>query len=368
MKETGMYGEKNKCNKLIRGENNRVLDELSKELFGAIKCIYIDPPYNSGERYNHYMDDKTHKSWLKDMTRVLEKLKKFICEDGSIWISIDDNEVHYLKLVADKVFGRKNFVNTVVWQHRLSRENRAIFSNNHEYVLVYCLDKKKFKKSRNLLPATDELLSRYKNPDNDERGPWQSVSAHVQAGHAVKSQFYEVVAPNGKVHKLPNGRCWGCNEEKMKEEIGNNNIWFGKDGNGVPRVKKFLKEKEIGITPETLWNSSISGTNEQAKKDLLSMFPKQLVFDTPKPEKLIKRIFEISTNENDYVMDVFLGSGTTTAVAHKMNRRYIGIEQGEHFNDIIIPRMKKVVDGGQEGVSVEMLWDGGGGFTIYELT
>lgn len=354
-------------NMIIQGDNHIVLDVLKFNYTGKIKCIYIDPPYNNGEKYTHYNDDKEHEVWLNDVISILKKLKPLLSNDGSIWISIDDSELHYLKVAADNVFGRKNFISTLIWQHRTTRENRKVFSNNHEYILVYAQSPKAFKSSRNLLPPTPEILSRYKNPDNDPRGPWQSVSANVQAGHGVKNQFYEIVAPNGKRHKLPNGRCWVYNEERMNQEIKNNNIWFGKDGNGVPRLKKFLLNSTIGITPETLWKSIDVGTTEMAKKHLLSLFPERPVFDTPKPEQLIKRIFDIATNEEDLVLDAFLGSGTTTAVAHKMKRRYIGIEVGKHIIDYVVTRMNRVIEGEVGGVSEMVNWKGGGNFKYFEL-
>lgn len=294
-------------------------------------------------------------------------MKPLLRQDGSIWISIDDNEVHYLKVMADQIFGRKNFITTIIWQQRTSRENRSVFSNNHEYILVYAKNPKLFKKSRNLLPPTKEMIDRYKNIDNDPRGPWQSVSVNVQDGHASKNQFYDIVAPNGKVHKPPKGRCWVYNKERMENEIQMNNIWFGLDGNGVPRRKKFLDLNNLGATPETIWLGDDVGTNKIAKKNLIKLFPDNNIFDTPKPEKLIKRIFDISTNEGDLVLDAYLGSGTTTAVAQKMNRKYIGIEQGDHIVEYVVQRMKKVIDGENTGISKNVRWKGGGGFTYYEL-
>ncbi|WP_068505292.1 site-specific DNA-methyltransferase [Paenibacillus kribbensis] len=358
------YGEEDTGNLIIEGENCSILDIISEQFSNKVKCIYIDPPYNNGEKYTHYNDDMKHEMWLEEITKTLEKLNHFLSDDGSIWISIDDSEVHYLKVAADQVFGRKNFITTIVWQQRITRENRKVFSNNHEYILVYAKNPIKFKHSRNLLPPNSEMLSRYKNQGNDPRGPWQSVSAHVQAGHAVKSQFYEIVAPNGRKHSPPNGRCWVYSKERMEQEILSNNIWFGKDGNGVPRIKKFLSSN-IGVTPETLWLGNDVGTNEMAKKHLLRLFPGSPVFDTPKPESLIKRILEIATNESDLVLDAYLGSGTTAAVAHKMKRRYIGIEVGKHIQDLVVPRMRKVIEGESGGVSEEVSWQGGGGFSYY---
>lgn len=361
------YGEENTKNIIIYGDNSIALELLEHDYENKVKCIYIDPPYNNGEVYNHYHDDKEHEIWIRDISKVLVKLEKLLSEDGSIWISIDDSEVHYLKVAADKIFGRKNFINTIIWQHRTTRENRNIFSNNHEYILVYAKNPQKFKSTRNLLPNTEEVLKRYKNPDNDSRGPWQSVTAHVQSGHAVQSQFYDIIAPNGKVHKLPKGRCWAYNQERMQQEIKENNIWFGKDGNGVPRVKKFLCDRKDGITPETLWLGKEVGTTKCAKKHILSLFPKEVVFDTPKPEELIKRILDISTNEGDLVLDAYLGSGTTAAVAHKMKRNYIGIEVGKQALDLVVPRLNKVIEGEDKGISKLVNWQGGNGYKFYEM-
>lgn len=360
------YGINKKNNMIIHGDNCLVTNELLKQYTGKIKCIYIDPPYNNGEIYTHYEDSIGHEAWLDNMEQILIRLKPLLKEDGSIWISIDDSEMHYLKILCDKVFGRACFLTTIVWQHRTTRENRKVFSNNHEYVLVYAININKFKTSRNLLPATENMLARYKNPDSDPRGPWQSVSVNVQAGHAVKSQFYEIVTPGGARYSPPNGRCWIYNEERMKKEIQQNNIWFGKDGSGVPRRKKFLADSTRGVTPETLWQADEVGTTKKAKKHLLEMFPDNPVFDTPKPEELMKRILEIATNEDDLVFDAFLGSGTTAAVAHKMNREYIGIEKENQIFEFVYHRLQKVVDGEQGGISSIVGWKGGGGFDFYE--
>lgn len=353
-----------KDNLIIHGDNKEVLNSIT-EFYGKVKCIYIDPPYNNGENYHHY-NDSEHDDWLNEITTTLKLLKSYLSEDGSIWISIDDNEMHYLKVAADKVFGRNNFITTIVWQQRTSRENRSVFSNNHEYILVYAIDTVKFKKARNLSPLTKEIIDRYKNPDNDSRGNWQSVSVNVQDGHAVKSQFYKIIAPNGKEHLPPNGRCWIYNEERMKKEIVNNNIWFGLDGNGVPRVKKFLNEKSKGLTPETLWVADFAGTNKLAKKHLLELFPNDKLFDTPKPEQLMQRIIEIATNEGDLILDCYLGSGSTISAAHKLKRKYIGIERGNHIVDLVVERMKLVINGEEGGISKEINWNGGGYFSFYD--
>ena len=353
-------------NMIIKGDNCAVCDCLMNEFSGKVKCIYIDPPYNNGEEYAHYSDVFSHEQWLDNMRAIISRLFRLLSEDGSLWISIDDNEVHYLKVLCDEIMGRSSFVTTIIWQQRTTRENRRAFSNNHEYILVYAKDPVEFKKARNLLSVDDAVLARYKNPDNDPRGPWQSVSLNVQAGHAVGSQFYSITAPGGKVFNPPNGRCWIYNQERMQREIVENNIWFGADHNSTPRKKKFLRDAKLGLTPETLWLSSAVGTTNDAKKQLLALFPSMIVFDTPKPESLIRRIFEIATNEGDLVLDAFLGSGTTAAVAHKMNRSYIGIDISGESIDYALSRLERVIAGEKSGISKDIDWQGGGSFSYYE--
>ena len=353
-------------NMIVKGDNCAVCDYIMNEFADKVKCIYIDPPYNNGEEYAHYSDVFSHKQWLDNMRSIINRLFRLLTKDGSLWISIDDNEVHYLKVLCDEIMGRSNFVTTIIWQQRTTRENRRTFSNNHEYILVYAKDPATFKKKRNLLCADNSVLARYKNPDNDPRGPWQSVSLNVQAGHAVSSQFYSITAPGGKVFNPPNGRCWIYNETRMKKEIADNNIWFGLDKNSTPRKKKFLCDAKLGLTPETLWLASDVGTTNDAKKQLLALFPTMTVFDTPKPESLIRRILEIASNEGDLILDAFLGSGTTAAVAHKMKRAYIGIDISSESIDYSLSRLKRVIAGEKSGISKDQGWEGGGSFSYYE--
>ncbi len=361
------FGSPDNQNYIIQGDNCNVCDILSEEYKSAVKCIYIDPPYNNGEEYAHYTDIWTHRNWLYNMEKILRRLFPLLSDDGSIWISIDDTELHYLKVLCDEIFGLKNFITTIVWQHRTTRENRRVFSNNHEYILLYAKNPSLFKNNRNDLPLNSDVLDRYKNPDNDHRGPWQSISLNVQAGHAVKSQFYSIATPGGAKYDPPNGRCWAYNEERMLKEIDLGNIWFGTDGNGVPRKKKFLSDLKKGMTPETLWSASQVGTTNDAKKHILSMFPNIPVFDTPKPEKLIKQILEISSNEGDLILDAFLGSGTTAAVAHKLGRKYIGIDYSADSMNYAVERLKMVIDGESGGISKSVGWSGGGGFHGFSL-
>jgi len=351
---------------ILKSENLVALNALATSMKGRFRCIYLDPPYNNQEVYRHYRDDHSHEEWLDSILARLRAVRPLLAGNGSVWISIDDRAMHYLKVGADRVFGRENFVTTVVWQQRTTRENRKAFSNNHEYLLVYAADARQFRKSRNLLPAGEELLSRYRNPDKDRRGPWQSVSANVQDGHATAAQFYELVAPNGKRHRPPEGRCWIYTRQRMQTEIRAGNIWFGSNGNGVPRIKRFLRDSKVGLTPETLWRACDAGTNDEAKKHLLQIFPDQPIFDTPKPESLLARILDIATDPGDWVLDPYLGSGTTAAVAHKMGRPYIGVEQGEHAVTYCAKRLRLVIEGERGGVSPRVGWSGGGGFRFYE--
>jgi adenine-specific DNA-methyltransferase len=358
------YGKMNSGNLIIQGDNQRVLEVLRPRYADQVRCVYIDPPYNNRETYNHYDDRLDHETWVRQIVARVDILRSFLRADGSLWVSIDDNEAHYLKVAIDQVFGRRNFITTIVWQQRTTRENRKVFSNNHEYLLVYAKNAKEFGKRRNLVPLTPQVQSRYRNVDHDPRGPWQSVSANVQAGHATANQFYTLVAPNGTRHRPPKGRCWVYSEEKMRREIAAGTIWFGKNGGGVPRLKRFLTGSNQGLTPETLWLAGTAGTSDSAKKHLLRLFQDHPVFDTPKPEPLIEQVLRIATRTGDLVLDAYLGSGTTAAVAHKMGRNYIGIEKGQHASTHCAERLKRIVDGDASGGSSDG-WKGGGGFDFY---
>ena len=361
------YGERDTGNVLIQGENLRALRALQPRLAGKVRCAYIDPPYNNQEKYRHYADAWGHREWLAMLAERLSVIRTLLTEDGSVWISIDDREMHYLKVAMDEIWGRDNFIATVVWEQRTTRENRRAFSHNHEYILVCARDCGAFRAKRNLLPASPELLARYRNPDADPRGPWQSVSANVQDGHATAAQHYALAAPNGAVHYPPEGRCWAYTEEKMRQEIVAGNIWFGPDGKGVPRIKRFLSGAKLGLTPETLWPAAEVGTNDEAKKQLLQLLQGEAVFDTPKPEALIARILSIASSAGDLVLDPFLGSGTTAAVAHKTRRRYIGIEEGSQMVTHCVCRLRQVVSGDRTGCSGTVGWRGGGGFDFYRM-
>lgn len=333
-----------------------------------MKCVFIDPPYNTGSAFEHYDDGVEHSIWLTMMRDRLEIIRRLMAEDGSLWISIDDNEYPYLKVLCDEMFGRVHFVCTIIWEKRKSRENRRVFSFKHDYVIVYAKEKSVFEKIRNPVAISQEVVNRYRNLDNDSRGAWQSVAITAQAGHGTASQFYQITTPSGRKIDPPAGNCWRFTESRLQELIADNRIYFGVSGNNVPRQKKFLQESEsAGLTPETIWYADDVGTNDTAKRHSNTMFNGD-GFDNPKPEELIQRIVAIATNPNDLVLDSFAGSGTTGAVAHKMNRRWIMIELGEHCHTHIIPRLKKVIDGDdQGGITKAVDWKGGGGFRYYRL-
>ena len=330
-----------------------------------MKCIYIDPPYNTGSAFEHYDDNLEHSQWLSMMTPRLLLLKEFLSDDGSIWVSIDDDEQAYLKVLMDEIFGRKNFVANIVWQKIHSLKNDARFlSNNHDHILVYAKDKDEI--FFNLLKRTESMNSRYKNPDNDPRGPWQS--GDLVANEERSNGYFEITSPKtGKNFNVPKGKHWVYSKENLENLIKEDRIYFGKNGNAFPRKKRFLSEVMQGRKCSTWWTSEECGHNQEAKREIISLFGKEHAFSTPKPEKLIARILKVATNEGDLFLDSFLGSGTSVAVAQKMSRRYIGIEMGQQALSHCLPRLKKVIDGEQGGISKEVQWKGGGGFTFYKL-
>lgn len=361
------YGDLKSENMLIHGDNLIALQALQQEFAGQIKCVYIDPPYNTGYAFELYDDGVEHSIWLSLMRARLVLLQNLLRDDGSIWISIDDNEVAYLRVLCDEIFGRGNFVTTIIWEKRKSRENRRAFSFKHDYIVVYAKNKQLFEETRNTVELSEDVLKRYKNPDDDPRGVWQSVAITAQAGHATPSQFYDITTPGGRVISPPAGNCWRFTKARLEELISDNRIYFGADGNNVPRQKKFLSENpEAGLTPETIWYADDVGTNDTAKRHSNILFEGN-GFDNPKPEELVFRIIHIASNPGDLVLDSFLGSGTTAAVAHKMGRRWIGIEMGNQAYTHCKIRLDKVVDGEQGGASERVKWQGGGGYRFYEL-
>lgn len=358
-------------NLLIHGDNLLGLKALEHEYTGKIKCVYIDPPYNTKSCFTHYDDSMEHSMWLDMMKERLIILHRLLRKDGTIWISIDDDECHYLKVLCDEIFGRKNFVANVIWEKKYSPQNDAKWlSDSHDHILVYakCAEIKHWginvKKGLNLLPRTEEMDARYKNPDNDPRGPWQSDNLSVKT--YTSSYDYPIKVPSGRIVNPPSGSCWRVSQERFMELISDARIWFGPSGNNTPRLKRFLSEVQNGTIAKSIWLRSEVGDNQEAKREAKE-FNSEDVFATPKPERLIERILYLATNHGDLVLDCFAGSGTTGAVAHKMGRCWIMIEMGEHARTHIIPRLEKVIKGVPSAKDTNLKEGLGGSFTYCTL-
>ena len=358
------YGDPDSENILIHGDNLLALKALEQEYAGKVKCIYIDPPYNTGSAFEHYDDNLEHSIWLSLMKSRLDILKSLLSPDGSIWISIDDDEQAYLKVLCDEVFGRKNFVNNVIWEKKYSPSNDAKWlSDSHDFIMVYAKNKDKWRP--NLLPRGEKQNQYYKYNDNNGRGAWRSDNVLVKT--FSKSGVFAIVNPNtGKEYFPPQGSCYRFNEETAKKYLAENRFYFGKDGKGAPQLKRYLSEVKDGVTSLTIWFRNDVGDNQEAKYQVRE-FNQDNAFSTPKPERLIERVLTLGSNPGDIVLDSFLGSGTTSAVAHKMGRKWIGVELGNHAYTHCYPRLKAVVDGEQGGISKTVGWQGGGGFRFYEL-
>lgn len=354
------YGDPNAENMLIQGNNLDALKALLPFCAGRVKCIFIDPPYNTRSAFEHYDDNLEHTQWLGMMYPRLELLRELLTEDGSIWVTIDDNEAHYLKVIMDEVFGRSNFIANGLWQKRTSPDARIQMGAAHDHLLVFAKNKEATQINR--LKQTNG--NSYNNPDDDLRGPWASTDFTAQGWRP--NQMYTITTPGGKKYTPPPGRCWGNIEPEFLKLVADHRIWFGQKGESRPRVKNFLSESE-GVSSWTWWTNGEVGHNQESKKEIIALFGADDAFETPKPERLLQRIVHIASNPGEVVMDSFLGSGTTAAVAHKMGRRYIGIEMGEHAITHCAPRLKKVIDGEQGGISEAVSWQGGGGFHFYKL-
>ena len=355
-------------NRLIFGDNLLALKALEAEFAGKVKCVFIDPPYNTGSAFTHYDDGVEHSIWLSLMRDRLEIIRRLMAEDGSLWITIDDNEAHYLKVLCDEVFGRVNYKTTVTWQRKYSVSNNFQgIATICDFVLVYA---KSEKFQNNLLPRSEESAARYNNPDNDSRGPWKAVDYLNQATPEKRRNLcYDIVNPNTGDVVTNTKKAWKYDPDTHRRHVEENRIWWGRDGrNTVPALKLFLSEVRDGMTPHNWWPHEEVGHTDEAKKEMIGLYGARDVFDTPKPERLIQRILAIASNPGDLVLDSFAGSGTTGAVAHKMGRRWIMVELGEHCHTHIIPRLQKVIDGeDQGGISQAVNWQGGGGFRYYKL-
>ena len=355
-------------NMIIHGDNLLALKSLLPKFEQKIKCIYIDPPYNTGNEgwvYNDNVNDPEIRKWLgevvgregEDFTRHdkwlcmmyprLRLLQRLLSDDGAIFISIDDNEQANLKLICNEIFGERNFISTIIWEKRYSPQNAVkYFSESHDFIIVYAKNKSIWRP--NLLPRTEKMNARYKNPDNDPRGPWLADNPTAQAGHGTASQFYVLHAPNGRDYTLPSGRCWLYTEKKMFEAIADNRIWFGKTGLSSPSVKRFLSEVKQGIAARTIWSKDDVGDNQESKREIKNIFRGENVFDTPKPVRLIEKILRLSTDSNALVLDCFAGSGTTAHAVINLNRadggnrRFILIEQQDYAESIIAARVRRI--------------------------
>lgn len=351
-------------NLLIQGDNLLALKALIPFYAGQVKCIFIDPPYNTQSAFEHYDDRLEHSQWLSMMYPRLVLLRDLLADDGSIWITIDDNEAHYLKVLMDEVFGRKSFIATNIWQKRYSRDNNSAIGDVHDYVLCYSKDPDKFKKTRNKVEIDEKTRAAYRNPDNHPKGPWRLVPMN---GAGIRpNQQYPVTTPSGKVIYPPEGRHWAMLEDKFLQLVKDGKVFFGKNGDSAPGQIRFLSEVK-GLVPWTWWPHEEVGHTDESKKEVHELFTVTNAFDTPKPERLLQRIIHIASNKGDLVLDSFLGSGTTAAVAHKMGRRFIGIEMGEHAKTHGIPRLEKVIAGEEGGISKSVNWTGGGGFRFCTL-
>jgi len=353
-------------NLLIFGDNLLALKALESDYTGKVKCVFIDPPYNTGSAFAQYDDGLEHSIWLGLMRDRLEILRRLLSDDGSLWISIDDNEAHYLKVMCDEIFGRANFVSNAVWQKKYTIANDAKWlSDNHDHILIYAKDKNSWRPNK--MPRTDEMNARYRNPDNHPKGPWKATPLHAKSGSESNKNF-SFTFKNGVVWSPPSGTFPRFSEETLKRYDAGNEIWFGKDGKASPSRKTFLSELADDGTPcPTVWLHSDAGNNHEAREEVKAFNPDN-PFDTPKPEKLLHRIIHLATKPGDIVLDSFAGSGTTGAVAHKMGRRWIMVELGQHCETHVAPRLKKVINGEDSGgVTDAVGWQGGGGFRFYKL-
>ena len=367
MGKDGTPGGFDSENLYIEGDNLEVLKLLQETYLGKVKMIYIDPPYNTGNDFV-YEDDfaqstdeylansgqfdeegnrlvtntesngRFHTDWLNMIYPRLKLAKDLLAEDGVIFISIDDNEVENLRKLCDEAFGEINFVDTIIWEKRYSPQNAVQwFSENHDFILVYA--KNKMIWHPQLLQRTDEMNARYKNIDNDPRGPWKASDSYAQAGHGTKNQFYVLTATKRKKHSLPSGQCWRYTEDVMKKLIADNRVWFGADGNNVPAIKKFLTEVKQGIACQTIWKYEEVGHNQEGKKELKSLFPEGIPFDTPKPTRLVERMLRLAGQDDFIALDFFSGSATTAHAVMQLNaedggkRKFIMVQLPEKTDE-----------------------------------
>lgn len=332
-------------NRLLVGEAEVALEELQATHAGAVEVALLDPPYNTSSRFHHYDDRRDRASWLADRRREFELLHPLLSPSASVWVHLDDSEMHYAKVMMDEVFGEAQFVGTIVWQKSLSRENRTDLSATHEYLLVYAKERAAWRARRNLLPLGEEQLSRYANPDADPRGPWTSGDMTAKAGPGRRAaQFYDVTTPSGRVVRPAHGMAWRFTRERFDEMVADGRVTYGPGEDNMPRLKRFLSETRQGLVPTTWWSGAEVGTTDSAKKQLRRLFPDLVPFETPKPEELAQRVLTIASDPGDLALDYFAGSGTTPAVAHEMGRRWIAVEREDRtVREFAVPRLDRVI-------------------------
>ena len=357
---------------LIRGDALHALTALGSDsaggpnLTGKVRLAYLDPPFNTKQAFENYEDNLEKSVWLTMMRDRLRQIAPLLHPQGSVWVHCDDSMGAHLRVLMDEVFTPGAFVATVTWQKRTTRENRAAIGSGHDYLHVYApMGKAAWAKVRNKLPSTGDG---YANPDHHPRGPWRSIPMSAQAGHATANQFYEITTPTGEVLAPPKGRAWTYTKDKFDELVTAGRVYFPRGGDGRPRLRRWPDEDE-GLVPMSWWPASEVGDNDEAKKEILALFPDEAAFDTPKPERLMRRIIEISTNEGDFVLDPFAGSASTAAVAHKLGRLWVTVEMSStNVDRYCLPRLSKVVTGVNPGGITESVdWTGGGGFTVADI-
>jgi adenine-specific DNA-methyltransferase len=357
-------------NRLVVGDALGALRDARARLAGAVELALLDPPYNTRANFHHYRDRAAHDRWLEHRRAELEALRPLLTPTASVWIHLDDSEMHYAKVMMDGVFGRASFVATVVWQKTLGRENRTDISDTHEYLLVYARDRAAWRRRRNLLPLGEDQLARYANPDGDARGPWTSGDMTAKAGPGRRAaQFYDVTLPSGRVVRPAKGMAWRFTRDRLDELVADGRVTFGPRGDSVPRLKRFLAETRQGLVPTTWWPGAEVGTTDSAKKHLRRLFPALVPFETPKPEELVARVVQIASDPGDLVLDCFAGSGTTPAVAHKLRRRWFAAERElRTVEEFLMPRLDAVIAGTDPGgVTPYAGWRGGGDYSVAGL-
>jgi adenine-specific DNA-methyltransferase len=363
-------------NLLIRGDALSALrslarlPEFAREYLGKVRLAYVDPPFNTGQVFAQYDDNLEHSVWLTLMRDRINQIVDLLHPtDGSLWVHLDDDEMAYCKVVLDEVLGRQNFVATIVWEKAPGAKGDTDIADSHDFLLVYAKDKSKWKEVRNLLERSVRQKGRYANPDDDPRGPWRQ-GADGTAKSGSEDNRWPITTPSGRVVIPAPGRYWAFSRDTLDRALREKRVWFGKRGNALPIIKTYLQTAKEGVVPTTWWPNTEVGSNQEAKRDHLNkMFPGIPPFATPKPERLLRRVIEIATNPGDIVLDCFLGSGTTASVAHKLRRRWVGVEWSAYtVATFAVPRMRMVVEGRDpRGVTKSVGWAGGGGFRVLDV-